>query len=134
MPRVQGLVGAVPESEGAVEESRSSAPVAAAAGLRESAELPSRDVRSKRPPQLSFLLRLDTLRRLTRIVILLGLDFAGIFLAIFTALCLKGALRTGLDVGAVFQQAKDTVSFAYLVTSCCSPARASMPTGRCDPA
>ncbi len=116
MPRVQGLVGAVPESEGAVEESRSSAPVAAASGLRESAELPSRDVRSKRPPQLSFLLRLDTLRRLTRIVILLGLDFAGIFLAIFTALCLKGALRTGLDVGAVFQQAKDTVSFAYLVT------------------
>jgi hypothetical protein len=47
---------------------------------------PGRDVRRKRPPALSFLLRMDTLRRLARLVTLLGLDFAGVFLAIFTAL------------------------------------------------
>jgi exopolysaccharide biosynthesis polyprenyl glycosylphosphotransferase len=116
MPRVQGLVRAVLEPEGAVEESRTPTPVTAAARLRQSAELTGRDVRSKRPPQLSFLLRLDTLRRLARIVILLGLDFVGVYLAIFTALCLKAELITGLDVGGILHQTKDTVSFAYLVT------------------
>jgi hypothetical protein len=49
---------------------------------------PGRDVRRKRPPALSFLLRMDTLRRVARLVLLLGLDFAGVFLAIFTALSL----------------------------------------------
>ena len=116
MPRAQGLVRTVTESEGAVEESRAPAPPPASALLRASAELSDRDVRSKRPPQLSFLLRLDTLRRLARVVILLSLDFVGIFLAIFTALCVKAELRTSLDVASVFHQTKDTVSFAYLVT------------------
>ena len=41
--------------------------------------LGDRDVRSKRPPLLSFLLKLDTLRRVTRVVSLLVLDFVGIF-------------------------------------------------------
>jgi exopolysaccharide biosynthesis polyprenyl glycosylphosphotransferase len=116
MPRVQGLVSAVLESERSVEESRPPAPFAASALLRATAELSDRDVRSKRPPQLSFLLRLDTFRRLARVVILLAVDFVGVFLAIFTALCLKAEVRTGLDVGSVFHQTKDTVSFAYLVT------------------
>ena len=35
-----------------------------------------RDVRRKRPPALSFLLRMDTLRRVARVVSLLALDFA----------------------------------------------------------
>jgi exopolysaccharide biosynthesis polyprenyl glycosylphosphotransferase len=115
MQRIRGLVSVL-EPEGAVEESRTPPPVTAAALLRASAELSDRDVRSKRPPQLSFLLRLDTLRRLARVVILLVLDFVGIFLAIFTALCVKAELKTGLDVGGVFHQTRDTVSFAYLVT------------------
>jgi exopolysaccharide biosynthesis polyprenyl glycosylphosphotransferase len=99
-----------------VEESRGGAPATAAALLRRSAELSDRDVRSRRPPQLSFLLRLDTLRRLARIITLLALDFAGVFLAIFTALCLKASLRGHLDVGGVFTQTKGFVAFAYLVT------------------
>ena len=49
-------------------------------------ELPTtpveRDMRRKKPPVLSFLLRADTFRRLARFVSLLALDFAGIFLAI----------------------------------------------------
>jgi hypothetical protein len=47
-----------------------------------------RDVRAKRPPVLSFLLRWETARRLTRVLVLMALDFAGVFLAIFTALLL----------------------------------------------
>src|ERR1039457_636303 len=48
-----------------------------------------RDMRRKRPPSLSFLLRMATARRLARVVSLLALDFAGVALAIFTALILK---------------------------------------------
>ncbi|MGI8800973.1 MAG: sugar transferase [Solirubrobacteraceae bacterium] len=106
----------MPESEEAVEESVGRAPATAAALLRSSADLSERDVRSRRPPQLSFLLRLDTLRRLTRVVALLALDLAGVFLAIFTALSVKAVLRTHLDVGGVFEQTKGFVAFAYLVT------------------
>ena len=39
---------------------------------------PGRDVRRRRPPALSFLLRMDTLRRLSRIVLLLALDAVGV--------------------------------------------------------
>ena len=47
------------------------------------------DMRRKRPPALSFLLRMDTLRRVARVASLLALDFVGLFAAIFTALCIK---------------------------------------------
>ncbi len=51
------------------------------------------DVRRKRPPALSFLLRAQTLRNLVRIATLLALDFAGLFAAIFTALMVKAVIR-----------------------------------------
>ena len=50
-------------------------------------------MRAKRPPMLSFLLRWATMRRFARVVTLLALDLAGVFLAIFTALLLKDAVR-----------------------------------------
>ena len=55
--------------------------------------LPDRDVRRKRPPFLSFLLRLETLRRAGRVVSLLALDFVGVAGSLFTALALKLALQ-----------------------------------------
>src|SRR3954451_3299072 len=76
------------------------------------------DMRRKRPPALSFLLRMDTLRRLARVASLLALDFAGLFLAIFTALCLKAWALDALDEKAVreaLHQAEDLVSFVFLV-------------------
>ncbi len=76
-----------------------------------------RDVRRKRPPALSFLLRLATLRRVARIISLVALDFAGIFLAILTALLLKAAVRDAIDVRESFEQTKDFVAFAFLVTA-----------------
>jgi exopolysaccharide biosynthesis polyprenyl glycosylphosphotransferase len=75
------------------------------------------DMRRKRPPALSFILRMDTMRGLLRIVTLLAVDFAGLFLAIFTALCLKAAARGALDASVAFEQTKDYVSFAFLVTA-----------------
>ena len=53
------------------------------------------DIRRKRPPALSFLLRWDTLRRLARVASLLALDFAGVFAAICTALMVKAVVRDG---------------------------------------
>ena len=79
--------------------------------------LPSNDVRRKRPPAFSFLLRMETLRTLGRIGSLLALDFAGVFLAIFTALTIKAAVRNGFVAHDVFAQTRHIVAFAYLVTA-----------------
>jgi exopolysaccharide biosynthesis polyprenyl glycosylphosphotransferase len=79
--------------------------------------LAERDMRARRPPVLGFLLRWDTLRRAGRVVTLLALDLAAIFLAIFTALALKALVRDAYDGRASWQQARDYVPFAFLVAS-----------------
>ncbi len=76
------------------------------------------DVRRKRPPALSFLLRMDTLRRVSRVLSLLAIDLAALFLAILTALCLKAWGLGALDAEAIresLHQTEDLVSFAFLV-------------------
>ena len=76
------------------------------------------DVRRKRPPLLSFLLRVETLRNVVRILCLLGLDFVGLFAAIFTALTIKSVLRYDQwAVHASYEEAKTLIAFAYLVTA-----------------
>jgi len=79
--------------------------------------LSEKDVRRKRPPVLGFLLRLDTLRKITRVSILLTLDFLGVYMAILTALWLKAGLLTGDWV--IREQAAQTAElfdFAFLLT------------------
>jgi exopolysaccharide biosynthesis polyprenyl glycosylphosphotransferase len=63
-------------------------------------------------------LRADTLRRVARVASLLALDFGALFLAIFTALCLKAWALGALDratVRGALSQTEDLVSFAFLV-------------------
>ncbi|HEX4691122.1 MAG TPA: sugar transferase, partial [Solirubrobacteraceae bacterium] len=80
--------------------------------------LPSVDVRRKRPPALSFVLRMETARRVGRIVSLLALDFAGVFAALLTALMVKAVLlQHEWAWDASFEEARRTVAFAYLVTA-----------------
>lgn len=79
--------------------------------------LPSQDVRRKRPPALSFLLRMDTARRLARVAGLLALDFAGVFAAIFTALIVKAVLRDTWDPSASLKETQESVVFAYMVVA-----------------
>jgi exopolysaccharide biosynthesis polyprenyl glycosylphosphotransferase len=83
--------------------------------------LPEHDVRRKRPPALSFLLRLATLRKLLRIVSLLALDFAGLWIALFSALLLKALLKSGLGLSDAAHRAsgqtRGYIAFAYLVTA-----------------
>ncbi|ADB53921.1 sugar transferase [Conexibacter woesei] len=79
-----------------------------------------RDVRRKRPPALSFVLRMATLRKFMRIVSLLALDFAGVWLALFTALLLKLLIKGNHELGPALRlasgQTEDFLAFAYLVT------------------
>jgi exopolysaccharide biosynthesis polyprenyl glycosylphosphotransferase len=77
--------------------------------------MPARDVRRKRPPLLSFLLRLETARRIGRVVSLLAIDFAGVAGALFTALTLKSAINGNYDAAATWTQTRHWLAFAYLV-------------------
>jgi exopolysaccharide biosynthesis polyprenyl glycosylphosphotransferase len=63
-----------------------------------------------------FLLRKETLRRLTRVLALLLLDFVGVTAAIFTAIAIKLALRGGFTLGAAWSDTRAPLAFAYLLT------------------
>jgi len=82
----------------------------------ETVMLPGRDVRAKRPRFLGFVLRWATLRRVVRVVTLIALDVAGVFLAIFTALLLKDVVRGHGTADQAFHQTRGIVAFACLVT------------------
>jgi exopolysaccharide biosynthesis polyprenyl glycosylphosphotransferase len=85
-----------------------------ATARRESSEY---DMRRKRPPAVSFLLRVETARRVVRVLSLLALDFAGVALAIFTALVLKAVVLGHLDATQAYEETKQILAFAYLVTA-----------------
>jgi len=76
-----------------------------------------RDMRRKRPPALSFLLRMSTARRLARVVSLLALDFAAVALAIFTALILKAAVFDRVQFHPALRETERILPFAYLLTA-----------------
>jgi exopolysaccharide biosynthesis polyprenyl glycosylphosphotransferase len=92
----------------------SARPLPSPRGIR---SLPDRDVRAKRPPALSFLLRMDTLRRALRVASLLALDLLGVSLAIFTALALKAVVLASFDLQSAYHGARDILAFAYLLTA-----------------
>jgi exopolysaccharide biosynthesis polyprenyl glycosylphosphotransferase len=81
-----------------------------------------RDMRRKRPPALSFLLRMVTVRRLAAVISLLALDFLGVSLAIFTALVLKALVLELFGNGAALKLSDEIhevgrfLPFTYLLT------------------
>ncbi len=75
------------------------------------------DMRRKRPPAMSFLLRMETVRRVSRVVSLLALDLLGLALAIFTALASKGAVLGHFEAAKAFHETQRILPFAYLVTA-----------------
>jgi exopolysaccharide biosynthesis polyprenyl glycosylphosphotransferase len=79
--------------------------------------LGNRDVRRKRPPAMSFLLKLDTLRKIVRIGTLGTLDFFGIYMALLTALLLKAGLQSSdWNPRSVSDAMFPEFQFAFLVT------------------
>jgi exopolysaccharide biosynthesis polyprenyl glycosylphosphotransferase len=79
------------------------------------AVLPDRDVRARSAPLLGGILRFETLRKLGRVVALATIDVAGMFLAIWTALAIKAAVRNPSVLDQTFGQAKDFAPLACLV-------------------
>jgi exopolysaccharide biosynthesis polyprenyl glycosylphosphotransferase len=78
--------------------------------------LPERDVRAKRPPLFSFVLRLETLRRIARVVSLLIIDFVGVTAALFSALMIKLIVQGNPDARAAWEETRHWLAFAYLIT------------------
>jgi exopolysaccharide biosynthesis polyprenyl glycosylphosphotransferase len=78
--------------------------------------LPEHDVRRKRPPGLMFLLRMELLRRLVRVVSLLALDFVGVALALVTAFGIKLALKGQFTFHGTWNDTRPALAFAYLLT------------------
>jgi exopolysaccharide biosynthesis polyprenyl glycosylphosphotransferase len=78
--------------------------------------LPERDVRRKRPPVIPFILRVETLRRVTRVGSLLALDLVGVAAALFTALMVKLAFKGHPNASLAWGEMKHWISFAYLMT------------------
>jgi exopolysaccharide biosynthesis polyprenyl glycosylphosphotransferase len=76
-----------------------------------------RDVRRKRPPALSLLLRMSTARRLARVVSLLALDCVAVALAIFTALILKALVFDRVQFHPALHETERILPFAYLLTA-----------------
>jgi exopolysaccharide biosynthesis polyprenyl glycosylphosphotransferase len=79
-------------------------------------QLPARDIRARKAPVRSALIRFEALRRLTRVVTLTALDVAGVFLAIWTALELKAVINGKPDLSVSFHQTEDVAPLAILVT------------------
>jgi exopolysaccharide biosynthesis polyprenyl glycosylphosphotransferase len=77
---------------------------------------PDHDIRRKRPLVLSFLLKLETARRVARVLSLLVLDYIGVVAALTSALLLKLALRGHFSLTLAWGQAHHWTPFAYLVT------------------
>src|SRR5437763_11499309 len=78
--------------------------------------LPARDIRARKAPVRSALIRYEAMRRLTRVVILTALDIAGVFGAIWTALELKALINGKSDLVQTFHQTEDVAPLAILVT------------------
>jgi exopolysaccharide biosynthesis polyprenyl glycosylphosphotransferase len=78
-------------------------------------DLPARDVRAGSMPLLKGVLRLQMVRRGARILTLAALDVAGMFLAIWTALAIKAAVRAPGILDATFAQTKEYAPLACLV-------------------
>jgi exopolysaccharide biosynthesis polyprenyl glycosylphosphotransferase len=78
--------------------------------------LTEQDVRRKRPPLFSFMLRLETLRKLCRVASLLVIDYVGVLGALFTALWVKLLVIGHPEGGLAWQETRHWVAFGYLLT------------------
>ena len=77
--------------------------------------LPTRDMRASNVPVLGGLIRFETVRRGGRVLALAGLDVAGMFLAIWTALVIKTLAQQPDLVDQQFAATKDYAPLACLV-------------------
>src|SRR4051812_43602146 len=82
----------------------------------EAARQAARDVRARKAPIRSILIRWETMRRVARVLTLAALDAGGVFLAIWTAIELKAIVNHKSNLHLSFDQAMDVAPLAILVT------------------
>jgi exopolysaccharide biosynthesis polyprenyl glycosylphosphotransferase len=78
-------------------------------------KLPPRDVRAGNVPLLRTVVRVEIVRRGARVATLAALDIAGMFLAIWTALAIKAAIRAPGILDRTFDQAQEYAPLGSLV-------------------
>jgi exopolysaccharide biosynthesis polyprenyl glycosylphosphotransferase len=78
--------------------------------------LPTRDVRRKRPPLISFLMRRATLRAIARMIVLLVIDLLAVWGGLFTATLVKLLFEHGFTLDAAWTTTRHFLAFAYLLT------------------
>src|SRR2546430_17345861 len=83
---------------------------------RDAVSLPARDIRARKTPVRSALIRYEAMRRLTRVVILTALDIAGVFGAIWTAFELRALAHGKSAATLTFHQTKHAAPPAILAT------------------
>jgi exopolysaccharide biosynthesis polyprenyl glycosylphosphotransferase len=103
------------ETEPSPESPERARAILSAAAIRRAPS--DQDMRRKGAPALAFLLRAETARRIVRVVTLLALDFAGLALAIFTALVLKELVHGRIDAANAYKETERIFAFVYLVTA-----------------
>jgi len=116
-PPPAGRVAPAPPSAAPPIVDAAAAPRIIALPATPAGEAAERDIRSRRPTALSFLMRMSTLWRVSRIVSLLGLDFVAVAAAIFTALVLKEAFHGPVSASRALHGSERFLPFAYLVTA-----------------
>jgi exopolysaccharide biosynthesis polyprenyl glycosylphosphotransferase len=79
--------------------------------------LPARDVRSRRPLVISFLLRRATARATARMIVLLAIDLVAVGGGLFTATTIKLVFEHGFSAGAAWSTTRHFLAFAYLLTA-----------------
>jgi exopolysaccharide biosynthesis polyprenyl glycosylphosphotransferase len=82
----------------------------------EAAQPNARDVRARKAPIRSIVIRWESMRRLVRIITLAALDAAGVFLAIWTAIELKAVVNHKSNLHLSFDQAMSVAPLGILVT------------------
>jgi exopolysaccharide biosynthesis polyprenyl glycosylphosphotransferase len=83
--------------------------------LEPAVALPDRDVRAGQPVLLRSVLRFETVRRMSRVIVLGALDVISLFLAIWTALAIKTAVVSPEALDITFDQTKEVAPLACLV-------------------
>jgi exopolysaccharide biosynthesis polyprenyl glycosylphosphotransferase len=73
------------------------------------------DIRRKHDSAVTFILGRGVVRRATRVVVLLALDFVGVMGAIFTALLLKSLLHGNPSFGKAWSGTDSSIAIAYLI-------------------
>jgi hypothetical protein len=75
------------------------------------------DIRRKHDSVVTFILGRGVMRRATRVLLLLALDFVGVIGAIYTALLVKSLLHGNVNFATAWHGTHSSIAIAYLIVA-----------------